>query len=435
MRINIDGIGMLKDTSIELNNLTVIAGENDSGKSTVGKVIYAIVKALRNYEERYKDFYIDRLESDYLQKISKIVRQDYNEEYYLLRKNIDPIFVARNIRFADGNVPDIQFAVNNYIDQITEITSKKDAQNTSMGSQSIKKRNTELNKLLILLKEEISENKLYPDNNKLFQAAIQQYLKFEFKKDINFKYCVDSGQIQVKEGKNIMLNLTISKNRVINSELVDKNIFSDATYIESPFVLNSTKYDKYSRNLDLINKLKLSDSNEDQMFFEELFDSDIDISNEIKQVIGGSLKYDRQERKFQFSKSNKYFDIVNIASGIKSLGIIKSLFDSNLMDLSQLLIIDEPEVHLHPEWQVKYGEILVKLASKGYNILIATHSENILQAIDYYSRKYGAKELISYYSSDKTELGQSKISDYTDKLNDIFEKLSYPFERLVWEVD
>jgi predicted ATPase len=40
MKLVLENIGLLKKAEINLNHLTVIAGENDNGKSTVGKVIF-----------------------------------------------------------------------------------------------------------------------------------------------------------------------------------------------------------------------------------------------------------------------------------------------------------------------------------------------------------------------------------------------------------
>ena len=42
---------MLKEAKLNIDYLTVIAGENDNGKSTVGKVIFCIIKAMNRYKE------------------------------------------------------------------------------------------------------------------------------------------------------------------------------------------------------------------------------------------------------------------------------------------------------------------------------------------------------------------------------------------------
>ena len=45
MRIKLTNIGMLESADVKLDGLTVIAGENDTGKSTLGKALFALVKA------------------------------------------------------------------------------------------------------------------------------------------------------------------------------------------------------------------------------------------------------------------------------------------------------------------------------------------------------------------------------------------------------
>ena len=51
MQIKLKNIGMLKEAELSLNSLTLIAGENDNGKSTVGKVVFCIIKAINRYKE------------------------------------------------------------------------------------------------------------------------------------------------------------------------------------------------------------------------------------------------------------------------------------------------------------------------------------------------------------------------------------------------
>ena len=49
MKLYIDAIGKVVNSTIELNSLTLIAGENDTGKSTIGKVLFAIVQAFSKF--------------------------------------------------------------------------------------------------------------------------------------------------------------------------------------------------------------------------------------------------------------------------------------------------------------------------------------------------------------------------------------------------
>ena len=44
MELTLKNIGIIKDSTIKLDGLTVITGPNNSGKSTVGKVLYSLIK-------------------------------------------------------------------------------------------------------------------------------------------------------------------------------------------------------------------------------------------------------------------------------------------------------------------------------------------------------------------------------------------------------
>ena len=64
MKIALKNINKIKEGSISLNGLTVLTGVNDSGKSTVGKMLFALVKAFNNtkhFNENAKRREITRL--------------------------------------------------------------------------------------------------------------------------------------------------------------------------------------------------------------------------------------------------------------------------------------------------------------------------------------------------------------------------------------
>ena len=55
MNIRLKNIGIISDSTIEINGLTVITGHNNSGKTTAGKVIYSLVDAVSDIEKKAKN--------------------------------------------------------------------------------------------------------------------------------------------------------------------------------------------------------------------------------------------------------------------------------------------------------------------------------------------------------------------------------------------
>ncbi len=51
MNLKLHNILKIKDADIEIGGLTVLTGENNSGKSTVGKILFSILKATNNVRQ------------------------------------------------------------------------------------------------------------------------------------------------------------------------------------------------------------------------------------------------------------------------------------------------------------------------------------------------------------------------------------------------
>lgn len=52
MKININNIGIIEEASLKINGLTVITGYNNSGKTTVGKVVYSLFSSVEADEQK-----------------------------------------------------------------------------------------------------------------------------------------------------------------------------------------------------------------------------------------------------------------------------------------------------------------------------------------------------------------------------------------------
>lgn len=66
-----------------------------------------------------------------------------------------------------------------------------------------------------------------------------------------------------------------------------------------------------------------------------------------------------------------------------------------------VLMIENPEIHLHPKAQGKLGEFLIYIVNAGVQVIVETHSEHVINKIQYqiYSKKFDADKLALYYKN------------------------------------
>ena len=88
-----------------------------------------------------------------------------------------------------------------------------------------------------------------------------------------------------------------------------------------------------------------------------------------------------------FQENERSFSLHTTAMGVANLGILALLIERKVLDKDTLLFIDEPEAHLHPAWQVVMAEALFELARQGVNVVIATHSIDILKWLEVHVKK------------------------------------------------
>ncbi len=205
----------------------------------------------------------------------------------------------------------------------------------------------------------------------------------------------------------------------------DFSPFNSITYIETPLILqdfNFIRNSLFSRSqtypsgktidlppwkLNLINKLQINAESE---FY--LSDSLLAVYDLIKQTIKGEIIYDYNQDSYMFYKEDMPpVRMLHTPSGVKSFGLLQALIKANAIDGNTALLIDDVELHLSPEWQLAYANVLVKLAKIGVQIIVSTHSSCMVEALSTYSSEKQTK----FYHVEETNEG-SVFNDLSDKL-------------------
>lgn len=104
-------------------------------------------------------------------------------------------------------------------------------------------------------------------------------------------------------------------------------------------------------------------------------------------------------------------------SELISLGIECLVFSKEcIIGKENILFLDEPDVHLHPDLQVRLIHFLKDLVSeKNFRVIIATHSTAILGALDSYVNVH-----LTFLSSGQKEVEFKKISEIYKKILPVF---------------
>ncbi len=120
------------------------------------------------------------------------------------------------------------------------------------------------------------------------------------------------------------------------------------------------------------------------------------------------------------------------SSGIKEIGIIQLLLQNNKLKEDSFLIIDEPESSLHPEWEIKYAEVLTLLAKElNVHLYLNSHSAMFIEAMSLYSQYYDLFDETNFYLTEKQANGKYNFKKINPKnMGAVYENLTRPYDEL-----
>lgn len=88
-----------------------------------------------------------------------------------------------------------------------------------------------------------------------------------------------------------------------------------------------------------------------------------------------------------------------------------------------VLILDEPEINLHPEWQTEYARIIVMLQKElELHVVITTHSPFFLKALENAVSEYGIRDKFHYYYAQNAG-GDALVEKADDDLEMVYSKM------------
>lgn len=435
--LEIKRFGPINEAKIHIGKINIIAGKNASGKTTSSKILYSFIAASSNEGERI-----------YINKMNKTFESLINE----LLRNFDVDLIDQELRNLKECYNNLEFSKKSQIYKVKKTieTLKKITKHERINSKNLntlfknvlesftKWDNPELRKLesfQMLLYDEFGEDDEFFDED-----VDKASLKF-YKKDSTIFIGADAPFKKIKHFYSDWLPV----NDIFYMEtpyIFDFSIFSDLSQNSYNLSQNSyklllnSKKERFSHHQkSLIEKLYSEKPNEWKFYDEKK--NDKDPLEMIEKIIRGHFYYNNQIREIRFKQCEKEFHVKNTASGIKTIALLQILLEKGL-DTNSFLIIDEPEVHLHPEWQIIFAEVVTVLAKMwDMRFYINTHSPYFIEAIEVYSEKYDLIEDTNFYLTEILQneaLGCLKNFDINkiprNELVDIYDHLGNPYDIL-----
>ena len=318
---------MIKKANVKIDGLTVIAGENDTGKSTVGKALYLKLNFLYGYANELKDF--DKSKEMSAEK----------------KKKIKKLMALPRLLFA------------NQISQNGNISLLREKEKYAFDIENN------------IMKPNESYNNISSLSDELSLIMIETPLVWNF-----------------------------------------TDFFRDIAQIESQMRIE-LDYPYLMKDLNF--KLHIKSAS-----------SGLDIKEKVTSLMGGEFKKDEMGR-YYFDKQGQRIELVNTATGIKYFAIFQVLSQNNYLNKDTVLVLDEPEVHLHPKWQLEIAKIIVTLVKNGVKIVVNSHSPYMIEALQRYSEL--EKVNSDFYLAKDGSIKKENDSN-AETLEKIFEKLAEPFD-------
>ncbi len=413
MHLHLKNIGMFHEAEIELSGITVIAGKNGSGKSTFGKALYAVFHALHGFEERVDSARRERLE----RLLEEALWQS------------DPT--------STSPFPDLLTA--DEADPIRDASRPLNAEGAlAMARQLFADHNAGP------LPESVTSGlrRLFSLDDQLRHAVLLNALKDEFSDQIqNVRHAEESAAIELTIG-GCTSKVTLENDQVTHTENLQPLDLKPLLLDDSVFLPWQMASRRYFSPLDALPQhvaevfRTLASRDGFRTDVGALMDRQLrsehlaQVRERLHQLCRGRLKHTNRGLQFVSDDLSQTFGLSNLSAGLRVFLFLQELILNGDVPPRGTIILDEPEIHLHPEWQVILAELIVLLQKALHlHVLIASHSPYFISAIDVYTQKHGTAPTARYYFTSVAN-GDAIAQDVTQKRDVIYDSLAAPYQTI-----
>ena len=402
LRLSVTNCRAIQTADISLDGITVLAGVNSSGKSTVSHLFHSLVFMSDKFANAAKRQIWSKSFAGIARGLMQL-KSHIDESKKFENRSFRPWIRRRMDCEKNLDFWDFEQVIDSFMTDCEKIVSLAEDHGSDPRIQSA------IEAFLRTLRsdepEQLAFSEVVPMVKELSAKSLEEYhdmLRSRSYESIRSQFPLydqlisDADIVSFYEGSNLLFLSSRAKGSFSTRSL--QSVFSakDVCYIESPLVDMPTILNDGAIGFsnDASTRLERNDAfRKDESLFEFLSGTiawgDPD----------GSDSDSDEDRGWFFSrKDGKQFPLEFCATGIRSLSTLNILYSNGCLNSQTVLILDEPEVHLHPQWIVHYAEILSVLAKRlGVRILIASHSPYMIRALREFGLRNLGPERIRFY--------------------------------------
>lgn len=370
MKIQLENLGALKQAEFCLGDMTILCGSNNTGKTYATYALFGFLTGWReNLTIHVSNQVIGQLFSDgvvhldvaeYSIKAASILAEgcaSYSSQ-------LPMIFAAPADRFKESRFS-VHFAAEDFHVSGTYARIMGGA-NTELFSIAKTENSNDLVITLLVDKEKV----------RIPQEAIKRTIG-DALKDVVFGHLFPNPFIASAERTGAAIfrkDLNFARNRLLEEMTqTDKNV--------DPLDLLFKVYQDYAlpvkANVDFTRQLEtLAKKNS------FVADQHPEVLAEFADIIGGEYTVTRNDELYYIPKGKRVkLTMDESSSAVRSLLDI-GFYLKHMAKRGDLLIVDEPELNLHPENQRRVARLFARLLNLGIKVFITTHSDYIIKEIN-----------------------------------------------------
>lgn len=367
MNLSVENLGPIRFGELSVSDLTIITGENNSGKTYLTHVLYAyLVSFAHEFQVLDNDYEISK-ETEWeidLDNLSATLPRRLQEHLASFLDTLPSVLCAPDARF-EKTAFLASPSILNYFDRAFKgghVHRTPNDYQYRWYFEKLKGSN--------IVRVFLDNPGGYPDCRPISRHVLNRYLMQLYFGNV-YPFIVSTERTGIATFQS---ELNLTRNRTLHG--VEAN--GPRLFEELEDIVKNTYTLPTRHNIEMMDALDLFAGG--RSF---LTTGHADVLLALDDLLGGKLSKRRGVNALSFQPNlnpKLQLSIAESSSSVRSL-LLLSFFLTSFAQRDSLIIIDEPELNLHPKNQRKLARLIVRLCNAGLRVFMTTHSDYMIREI------------------------------------------------------